>query len=535
MDSAVLSGDTPGTLPKSYDDPFWDSMPPVEERDIGLAVTIGSSSKRRSRSAGAVRDINKGQVESSSRRRSDEIRYWRASTEVRPMSGESVYSGIALGAGGPERKVNSTHFRDASHEIAQPLSPRHGRIFDFGPLNEEEMDKVHKQSRADSDGHGGTSGRPASDQKEDLDRTLSAEPIGDSALGQTRRQSLEQVTKHWTHPQSSSLHKGRAESSQGLDPTSGSRPATATPKSPSSSTFDHEQTETSGRSLQPSALMPGKRSGIDLQKGDYLPDAKPVPAVQKPVSSRDGAYNTPQKRGDIFAPPYSEGYIHSLRGHDPSEDPSPLSPNTSTTFEAVSNVLAYERAARKELAKMVYDLRREVAELRSMIGIRSSYSAYGDRRGNDEMQTYRSHSSETMDARKTLERLEGYGRHDDQRVTVIRSRFSGFDSVDDSNGGTNEDDDKGDDNDEPVRSTSCKQEDQNQEQPEHHGNLSVLSTDIESPGSEAFETPTEEASGYAYAYDDDDDDDDDEGGADVALEPAPPLGMRVPVAVGGMF
>lgn len=529
MGSAVLRGDNPATLPKSFDDPFWDSMVPVEERDIGLAVTSGSNPKRRSRSAGALRDIGKGHPDSSGRRRSDEIRYWRASIEERPMSGESVYSGIALDASGPERKVNSKHFRDASDEHAQPLSPRHGRIFDFGPLNEDEMERVHRQSSGDSRGQDEGLGRPTSNQREDLDRTLLPETIEAPAPDQIRHQTPGQDINDWVHPPTSSMDKTPVKTSQGPDSAGSSRSVSATPKPPSKA-FSHERVRPFGQTSEATASIPVKSPASDLQEGGYFPDSENTPAVQDPTSSLEGAYHTPEKRDDIYAQPYSEDYIHPGRAYDQSDMPSPLSPNTSTTFEAVSNVLAYERAARKELTKLVYDLKREVAELRSMIESRPKLSAYGGRSGNEEMQTYRSRSSETMDARKTLERLEGYGGDDDHRVTVIRSRFSGFDSVDDSTGGTNEDDDRDEDNDERIQSTSSRQEDQAQEQPDrHHRSPSIPSTDIESPGSEAFETPTEEASGYGYAYDDD------EGGGDIAREPVPPLGMRIPVTVGGMF
>ena len=495
---------------------------PVEEREIGLAVTSGSNPKRRSRSAGALRDIHKLQAESSNRRRSEEIRYWRASTEERPMSGDSRYSGIAVGAKGPERRVNSMHYRDASGEQAPPLSPRYGRIFEFGPLNEDKIESTQQKSLDDNNEYTGVTGAPASNKPEDRDTTLLPEPADTSVIEQLRQPTLEEREDHWGQSQSPSLRRSEIKRPESPESNYGSQPASSAVALPLPDTPVYGDDRSFKPTSEATAPMPMRRPEGDLQPSSYFPDRNNVSTVGNLVSFRNGAYQTPEKRNENYEQPYAEDYTNLIEARTQPELPSPLSPNTSSTFEAVSNVLAHERAARKELEKIVYELRREVAELRSIIDRVPKLSAYGDRSINDEMRTYRSHSSETMDARKALERLEGYGRQDDHRITVIRSRFSGFESIGDSNGETN------DDVDEHVQSASPRQEDQAEGDSEQHPQSpSAPSTELESPGSEAFETPTEEASGYTYAYDDDID--------DVPQAPGLLPSMKVPVTVGGMF
>ncbi|KAL9095576.1 MAG: hypothetical protein Q9165_002008 [Trypethelium subeluteriae] len=533
LGSTAPKGDNSTSLPKSFDDPFWDSIVPVEERDIGLAVTSGSNPKRRSRSAGALRDASRVQVESSGRRRSEEIRYWRASTDGRPMSGESRYSGIAFGASGPERKVNSMHYRDASDGHAQPASPRHGRIFDFRPMNEAEIEEAGQNSPDNGSGHKSAIGTPVPEVPEDNNRTLSQEPMDVSGSGKRQRQNLEEGSTEWAQSQSPSLHNFYDESSQDAASPRGSGPGSGTPNLASPNFKGHGQTPKLDPAPTLITSMPRGRPKSNAPGGSPFSGKHDVSRVDDTVAYQEEVHRTPEKTNEQFGHSYAEDYIGLIHRQLPPEMPSPLSPGTSTTFEAISNVLAHERAARKELERLVYELKREVAELRSTLERRTRLSAYGDRSAHDEMRTYRSHSSETMDARKTLDRLEGYGRHDDQRVTVIRSRFSGFDSVDDSNGGTADEDDRADDNDDDDdtrgQPASSGQEEQTREElePIHHRSLSAPSTDIESPSSEAFETPREEASGYAYAYDADDD--------DVSRKPMHSVGARVPVVVGGMF
>ena len=472
-------------LPKSFDDPFWDSIVPIEDPNIGLAVT-SDNSKRRSRSADALRAMSRAQAENPTRRRSDEIRYWRASVE-RPMSGESRHSGTIVGAIGPERKVNSTHFRDSSDE---PLSPRHGRIFDFGSPNDDKSEKIRSQSPSNGVVDENTIGLPISNELVEQSSThLSQEGQVFSPADQTNHQGQEADTSARAASGPTSVHRS------------------SEPGTPSQGQFQQP-----GPTSEANTYTQTERHESEMRKGGYLPESDHLPTaneVDPPGTSR-----VPQMKRKNTAESYSDDYINLIGGSVQPEPPTPLSPNTSITFEAVSNVIAYERAARKHLETIVYDLRRQVAELRSIV------ESKPDRLGNDEMDTYRSRSSETMDAAKTLERLEGYS---DNRVTVIQSRFSGFDSIDDSNGGTNEEDEVTEGNDGHVQPASSGQEDQTREQSHHSP---THSTDLES---QAFETPTEEASGYAYY------DDDDSSVAGDSQKPLPPPGTRIPVAVGGMF
>ncbi|KAI9693621.1 MAG: hypothetical protein M1822_002892 [Bathelium mastoideum] len=539
---ATLGGSRPntnnsGTIPKSFDDPFWDSIVPPEERDIGLAVTSGSNPKRRSRSADALRAINKTQTGTSSRRRSDEIRYWRASVEERPMSSESRYSGIPMGASGPERKVNSMHYRDASDDHTQPLSPRHGRIFDFGPVNEDEMEKIDRRSMGDVSGQEDVIETPTSNEPPYPGTSLPPKGVGADAVKPTDQQALEENTNRSAKSQSPPSRKPPQEGSQGFGSPSASAVVSATHHLPPPIALSHDQSQNPDQTSATNAPTQAVRPETTERKSGYSLESSVVPKTDHMAPYHADSHRGYEKSHEDNAQSYSDDYISLIQGQVQPELPSPLSPNTSTTFEAVSNVLAHERAARKQLETVVYNVRREVTELRSIVENRLKFPAYGGRGANDEMETYRSRSSETMDATKTLERLEGYGRHDDHRVTVVRSRFSGFDSVDDSNGGTNEEDDTADDNYEHIQRASVGQDDLEQAgrgQEQARRSPSPHSTDVESPTTEAFETPTEEASGYAYGYDIDDVDDDNVVD-DVARGPLAPPGMRVPVAVGGMF
>ncbi|KAI9714478.1 MAG: hypothetical protein M1820_000439 [Bogoriella megaspora] len=516
------SAPSPGnsaTLPKSYEDPFWDSAVPVEERDIGLAVTSGSNPKRRSRSAGALRDMNKLRADDAGRRRSDEIRYWRASVGERPLSGESGVSGIAVGGDGPERRVNSMHYRDASDEHPQPLSPRHARIFDFGPLNESRTDSEHQQSPVEE-----TEQERLSAAAETSDFAKMTPPVPQQleigSADATRTAIPEKDATSWVS--SPSIDQPEVRSTQNPDSTRDSGPlSTEHPPVPKLSSSERLRAASAEPPRTPvnNALKP--RNSLQER---YYSGSNNATVVDEMYSSQDG-YSASGKGNEKYAQTYADDYVDSIRQNHSAGIPSPLSPNTSMTFEAVSNVLAHERAARKDLERLVHRLMREVTELRSVIERRTAVPSYMDRGASDDRHTYHSRSSETMDATRTLERLEGHIGGDSQRVTVIRSRFSGFDSVDESNGGTNEDDDRENENEKSNEEISRQQQNEGTEQTAlHYRNRSAPSIEMESPSSEAFETPTEEASGYDYAYDEDD-----------VHKALPTAAMRIPIAAGGMF
>lgn len=97
---------------------------------IGCAVTSGSHPNRRSRSLDGLKQAAEAQAQSHTRRRSDEIRYWRQSYDIdamSPMSSPKIEKGFPDLAhhGGLERGVRS------EAESLVPPQP-----FNFGPMGE---------------------------------------------------------------------------------------------------------------------------------------------------------------------------------------------------------------------------------------------------------------------------------------------------------------------------------------------------------------------------------------------------------------
>ena len=75
--------------------PNRDEDPPVDSHNIGFAVTNGSNPKRRSRSTGAFRDTEHRMSPIQWRRwrrRSDEIKYWRQSTDLGSLGIKGIES-----------------------------------------------------------------------------------------------------------------------------------------------------------------------------------------------------------------------------------------------------------------------------------------------------------------------------------------------------------------------------------------------------------------------------------------------------------
>jgi len=101
---------------------------------IGFAVTSGSNPKRRSRSAGALRDVAREHRMSPIqwRRRSDEIRCWRESLEEPPLSGPVYAPSHATTLKG-EPRISAENIVTAE-EPDDYTAEENRRTFDFGPL-----------------------------------------------------------------------------------------------------------------------------------------------------------------------------------------------------------------------------------------------------------------------------------------------------------------------------------------------------------------------------------------------------------------
>ena len=104
-----------------------------QRSSIGFAVTSGSNPKRRSRSAGALRDVAREHRMSPIqwRRRSDEIKYWRESLEESPFAVPVYALPNALNSG----QEGKTLPGDITEEGTDTHSAEDNRrTFDFGPV-----------------------------------------------------------------------------------------------------------------------------------------------------------------------------------------------------------------------------------------------------------------------------------------------------------------------------------------------------------------------------------------------------------------
>lgn len=111
-----------------------DSMDGRRSGNIGFAVTSGSNPKRRSRSAGALRDAARAHRMSPIqwRRRSEEIKYWRESLGEQPLA---LPIQIPLDTEDPpEEPIVQQEGVPAAGEQDFSAEDNNRRTFDFGPL-----------------------------------------------------------------------------------------------------------------------------------------------------------------------------------------------------------------------------------------------------------------------------------------------------------------------------------------------------------------------------------------------------------------
>ena len=118
---------------------------------IGFAITSGSNPKRRSKSADALYDVAKAHRMSPIqwrrwRRRSDEIKYWRDSTEERPLDVTEVKTFQAIPDKEPERPSDENENAHGSNDLERSDDRQ---TFDFGLLatNIQEQEQVPLEER----------------------------------------------------------------------------------------------------------------------------------------------------------------------------------------------------------------------------------------------------------------------------------------------------------------------------------------------------------------------------------------------------
>lgn len=115
----------------------------MDGADIGFAITSGSNPKRRSRSAGALRDLSKEHRMSPIqwrqwRRKSDEIRYWRESAgEASPGFDFITATGTTmLPLSSPLAQAEAIRKNQSSRSGDDPAAAAHDDDFNFGlPVN----------------------------------------------------------------------------------------------------------------------------------------------------------------------------------------------------------------------------------------------------------------------------------------------------------------------------------------------------------------------------------------------------------------
>ncbi|KAF2838235.1 hypothetical protein M501DRAFT_993089 [Patellaria atrata CBS 101060] len=357
------------------------------EKPIGIAVSSNTSSKRRSQSAGALRDLSKEHaIPSLQRRRSAEIRYWRSNAAHRSRS-VSVYSTEmqerrdslkSLSPHDPTddsprgRSSATTTGKEPSPSI--PIEKVQLQAFDFGTLDsapEREsghqdetyasptfsledritnLEKHHSSLESSLQRLTGRSHRqtiilenaPKGRSRERRDRSTSSSPFRSRLLNR-----------------SSSPSPNISEQPLGLDPGPEiSAPAIPPSEVPHNLTFlTSPSTSNTLHHLHHGlgfAAFPPASSASETYSASQ-PHSSP-PALSSPAST-----SNPQTVVHSSSP---------LQNSSPSQQQSSSSGGSPTQQQlaALSILLSHERAARKALEAQVGHLQTEMYELRTELG-----------------------------------------------------------------------------------------------------------------------------------------------------------------------
>jgi hypothetical protein len=153
LPSMILSADDAAALRKMWSSPDLQPISPSTQSigqnlpspEIGMAYTSGSNPNRRSRSAGALRELSRAQEQTTGlRRRSSEIRYWRTSRmDMEQLENERRVSTSSECRSEESSIVPSVH--NSTTEISDALADTGSSVFrdnvqafDFGSITTEQ-------------------------------------------------------------------------------------------------------------------------------------------------------------------------------------------------------------------------------------------------------------------------------------------------------------------------------------------------------------------------------------------------------------
>ena len=423
----------------------------IQSPEIGVALSSPTHNKRRSQSAGALHESSK-RPDSLPRRRSAEIRYWRASGMDRSAS---VYS---TSTPSPQEDEDGT--KDMKEEVsetmvtklAEPTTddgpndiPLSIQAFNFGALKSEfEASEDEIEEAIDSPPTLG-------ERIQRLERGIQVlEQSLHRLTGRSHRQTiiLENAPKG-RHSRQHSNFTARDEHSR---------------QSSKSSTHD---------------------LGIKEEPSDPPSPILPPTFLTSPSSA--GSANI------HFAPFPPIATSASPQPHDttpPVAQPSTGPPaNPTEQFAAIYTILRHERAARKELDKEVRALQREVAELRSLA---PKLSASAHPTPSPDAVLSSSESAHTPRVYRGLERGVGFGSEEEGRLRGrVQERITSRFSRSDSEGGDG--DGEGDEGEEEDDGTRVGEE-VGEKKAEETGR----SSSAEVASLEVCATPREGVAGYGF-------------------------------------
>lgn len=444
--SAIRSGSGTRVMP-------WDEQGQTEliqSPEIGVALSSPTHSKRRSRSAGTLRESSK-RPDSLPRRRSAEIRYWRTSGMDRSAS---VYSTST-----PRPQEDEDGTKDTKEEVSEPMVtklaepttddgpldiPLPIQAFNFGALKSEfeaSEDEIEE----------------AIDSPPTLEERIQRVECGMQVL----EQSLHRLTGR-SHRQTIILENA---------------PKGHRSRQHSNSTARDEYSRQSSKSSTHDLGIKEEPSG---------PPSPSLPPAFLTSPSSAGSANihiTP-------FPPIATSASPQPHDTTPQAAQSSTTPLTNPTeqFAAVYIILRHERAARKALDKQVLALQREVADLRSL-ALKLSESAYPTLSPDAVLGS--SESARTLRAYRGPERGVGFESEEEGRLRGrVRERITSRFSRSDSEGGDGDGD--GDEGEEDDGTRVGEEADE--KKADETGRSS--SAEVASP--ELWATPREEVAGYGF-------------------------------------
>ncbi|KAF2502211.1 hypothetical protein BU16DRAFT_554284 [Lophium mytilinum] len=347
--SAIWSA-TGARVKPGEDRPPEDSIPSPE---IGIALSSPTHAKRRSRSAGALRELSTRQ-ESIPRRRSAEIRYWRTSGADRSVS---VYSTTTpRPTTGDDTNTDNVPTESIEKEPSFSSPPNQTSVPGILAVDEKfpEHDPLNLSPTSPpfEVNFGALNSSFSESHDEDAEREMPADSPAPS-LAPVKLEDRVQRLESGMHVLEQSLHRLTGRSHRQtiiLENAPKGRRAT----SASTIRDDEDSRPPSMKSLK-SKPQSRKSSGKSSAEALALKADDELPAGTTFLTSPSSTHSM----RTTSAP---------LPFHTQAElQPNATQPSPADQIAAVSTILRHERAARKALEQTVLALQREVAELRAIL------------------------------------------------------------------------------------------------------------------------------------------------------------------------